>query len=383
MRHDGDRPPANAPYIHVALSAPTLLHAGPQQPSVPTFEAIRAAIPSDCFARSTRKGLLAFAFAASLYAAATMWLYSATAWYALVLACIVRGLTIGVVFIVGHDACHDALTPHTRLNRLIGQLAFLPSLHSFTGWRYGHNFVHHQHTQILEKDTGYPPLSPARYAASPRWQRAYYRLSRTPLGAGLLYFPLWWKYHAWPSAEARAAIRRAGPSFRTEQIILGLWLGLEVSLFAGIFSHLGVIPAAQFSPFTILFFGIIATQCVWLWQLGFVTFLHHFHPRVAWHSEASAPPAAQRQLESTTHMMFPGAAHWSMLNIFEHTAHHAVPQIPLYHLHRAQAALNRAFVRHIPRERLTLRNIGNAFTTCKLWDMEARKWVGYRAKGNG
>jgi acyl-lipid omega-6 desaturase (Delta-12 desaturase) len=372
MRHEGDRS-----YVHAALQSPTLLHAGPQLASVPTFEAIRAAIASEYTQRSTPKGLTAFAAAALLYAAATLWLYSATTWYGLTFAVVARGLTIGLIFIVGHDACHDALTPHTRLNRWLGCVAFLPSYHTFTGWRYGHNFVHHQHTQILEKDTGYPPLSPTGYAASPRWQRAYYRLSRTPLGAGLLYFPLWWKYQAHPSAEARAAIRRAGPNFRAEQCIIALWLCLEVCLFAGVFSRFGLIPAAQFSPLIMLFCGIIATQCVWNTQMGLVTFLHHFHPRVPWHSEASAPPAAQRQLESTTHMIFPGATHWSMLNIFEHTAHHAVPQIPLYHLHRAQAALNRAFVRHIPRERLTLRNIGNAFATCKLWDVEARKWVGY------
>jgi acyl-lipid omega-6 desaturase (Delta-12 desaturase) len=374
-----DAEAANAPLLHAALQSPSIAKAGPQSAEPPTFSAIRSAIPAACFERSTWKGLAALAVTLCVYLGTTAWLYSAATWTMLILAAIARGLSIGPLFIVGHDACHDALTPHPWLNRFIGQLAFLPSLHTFTGWRYGHNFVHHQHTQILERDTGYPPLSPAQFAALPKTARAWYQLSRTPLGAGLLYLPLWWKYQAFPNAVARNQIRLAGPNFSWQQVLVALWLVFEACLFAGVFARIGWLPATYFSPWIMLLCGIFVTQLVWNTQMGFVTFLHHFHPKVAWHNEAEAPSAAQRQLESTVQIIFPAHTHWSMMNIFEHTAHHAMPTLPLYHLPRAQAALNRAFARHIPRERLTLRNISAAFATCKLWDTRAKQWVGYAA----
>lgn len=363
--------------VHAAMQSASMLRAAAQTPAVPTFEAIRKAIPSACFERSTAKGLLALLVVVSLFVAATILLYTAQSWPVLVAATIARGLTIGLVFIVGHDACHDSLTPHTWLNRLIGQLAFLPSYHTFTGWRYAHNFVHHQHTQILERDTGYPPLTPEQYAALPTWRRARYRAARTPLGAGLLYAPLWWRDHIFPTSQMRSNIRTAGKYYAAQQGFIALWFSFELALFGGVFALSGLFTATHFPPFVMLLFGIVATQCVWNTQMGIVTFLHHSHPHVAWHSEASAPPAAQRQLEATVHIAFPAHTHWSMLNIFEHTAHHVAQQIPLYNLPRAQAALNKAFVRYVQREPLTWRSVGVAFATCKLWNGEAKKWVGF------
>jgi acyl-lipid omega-6 desaturase (Delta-12 desaturase) len=377
MHFKRDAQAAIEPLIHATLQSPSLVKASPQAAELPTFSAIRTAIPAECFERSIWKGLAALIVTLCVFMATTAWLYSSKTWYLLIFAAVARGLSIGPLFIVGHDACHDALTPRQWANRMIGQLAFLPSLHTFTGWRYGHNFVHHQHTQILERDTGYPPLTPAQFAALTPLARAWYRLSRTPLGAGLLYLPLWWKYQAVPTAEARNQIRLAGRYFAWEQALLALCLVFEICLFSGVFARMSLLPAMHFSPWIMLLCGIVVTQLVWNTQMGFVTFLHHFHPQVPWHSEAEAPPAARRQLESTVHIIFPAHTHWSMMNIFEHTAHHAVPNLPLYHLPRAQAALNRAFARHIPRERLTLRNIQAAFATCKLWDVHAKQWVGY------
>ena len=37
---------------------------------------------------------------------------------------------IAILFTVGHDACHQALTPSMRLNTWIGRLVFIPSLHA-------------------------------------------------------------------------------------------------------------------------------------------------------------------------------------------------------------------------------------------------------------
>jgi acyl-lipid omega-6 desaturase (Delta-12 desaturase) len=351
-----------------------------QQQNQYTFDDLRAAIPAHCFSRSTLKGLLALFVAFAVYGGATVVLYTANAWWILVVAAIVRGLTIGPTFIVGHDACHDSLTPHSRLNRFLGQLAFLPSMHSFTAWKYRHNFIHHRHTQILELDSGYPPLTVTEYAALSIAKQMLYRASRTAVFAGLLYFPEWLTKQLLPSATNRAAYKKAGNYFAADYVLIVMWLLLEIALFSGLFAYVGVVPEGKYSPIVMLFFGIIVTQFVWNWQMGFVTFLHHFHPDVKWYREAEAPPAATRQLTSTTHMGFPAGTSWAMLNILEHTAHHIDPKIPLYHLPKAQAALNKAFAKDIRQERMTLSAALRAFSVCKLWDVEGQRWVGFDGK---
>ena len=77
------------------------------------------------------------------------------------------GIAIARLFLIGHDACHDALSPSSRFNHWVGQLCFLPSWHSFTAWKVRHNHIHHRHTNILEWDSAYPPMSPEQYQAAP------------------------------------------------------------------------------------------------------------------------------------------------------------------------------------------------------------------------
>ncbi len=341
------------------------------------FTTLQAVIPQACFSRSVAKGLLVLIAAFGVYAISTAAVYLSNTWWFLIIAAIARGLTIGPIFIVGHDACHDSLTQHSRLNRVLGQFAFLPSLHSFTAWKFRHNFIHHRHTQILERDSGYPPLTPAEYATLSSWQRRSYRASRTALFAGLLYFPEWLKHHLLVSGSNRKAFRKAGDYFWLDHALVMASLALEIALFAGAFAHLGLLPAPNFAPWIMLFFGIVVTQFVWNWQMGFVTFLHHFHPQVKWYNEADCPSPAKRQLVSTVHMRFPAGTNWVMLNILEHTAHHVDPKIPLYNLPRAQAALNKAFPADVRQEPMTISAALRAFKVCKLWDVEKQTWVGF------
>ena len=41
---------------------------------------------------------------------------------------IIAGFVTGRIFILGHDACHQSFTPHRNLNKVLGRIAFLPSL---------------------------------------------------------------------------------------------------------------------------------------------------------------------------------------------------------------------------------------------------------------
>ena len=43
------------------------------------------------------------------------------------LACVVlNGVFTGLLFLVGHDACHGSFTPSAVLNRVLARIAFLP-----------------------------------------------------------------------------------------------------------------------------------------------------------------------------------------------------------------------------------------------------------------
>jgi acyl-lipid omega-6 desaturase (Delta-12 desaturase) len=304
-------------------------------------------------------------------------LYTANSWWALVLFAVIRGLTIGPTFIVGHDACHEALTPSPRWNRVLGQMALLPSWHSFTAWRYRHNFIHHRHTQILELDDGYPPADAAQFLRMSGMQRLHYRLSRTIPFAGFLYFPEWLHQQFLPDAASRKAYQLAGRYFALDYALILLWMACEIALFAGAFALMGWVVPSHFSPAVMLFFGIVVTQFFWNWEMGFVTYLHHFHPDVAWHRECDAPRAAERQLISTVHMKFPAGLNWGLFNILEHTVHHIEPEIPLYRLAKAQAALKEAFPGQVTQVPFSLSAVWRTFAVCKIWDPELRRWTGY------
>ena len=45
-----------------------------------------------------------------------------------ILGSVLATIAIIRLFIIGHDACHGSLTDHDLLNRVLGRIAFLPSL---------------------------------------------------------------------------------------------------------------------------------------------------------------------------------------------------------------------------------------------------------------
>jgi omega-6 fatty acid desaturase (delta-12 desaturase) len=53
-------------------------------------------------------------------------------WWAKLLSGLAAGFVIGRLFILGHDACHQSLTPHRNLNKWLGRIAFLPSLTAYS-----------------------------------------------------------------------------------------------------------------------------------------------------------------------------------------------------------------------------------------------------------
>lgn len=98
----------------------------------------------------------------------------------------------GMLFIVGHDACHQSFTSSRRLNGILGRISMLPSLHNFSLWDLGHNRIHHRHNNVRGFDYVWEPMSPQDYAAVGPLRRWLYRVSRSPVGVVTYYLPGIW-----------------------------------------------------------------------------------------------------------------------------------------------------------------------------------------------
>jgi acyl-lipid omega-6 desaturase (Delta-12 desaturase) len=122
--------------------------------------------------------------------------------WAKLLCGVAMGFTIGRLFIIGHDACHQSLTPHRGLNKWVGRIAFLPSLTTFSLWDIGHNVVHHGYTNLKGFDFVWAPLTREEFVKLSWMGRLLDRAYRSGWAPGLYYMiEIWWKKMVFPSAK--------------------------------------------------------------------------------------------------------------------------------------------------------------------------------------
>jgi acyl-lipid omega-6 desaturase (Delta-12 desaturase) len=313
---------------------------------------------------------------ASFLAAFAFWLGTLAAvalapWWARGPLGALNGVAIGVLFIIGHDACHGILMPRRWLNRLSGRVSLLPALHPFASWVHNHNGLHHAFTNVKEKDPGFPPLSPDEYRALPAWRRWLYRRCRTWYGLGILYFTeMWLRWEVFPNRD-RAP--RNPAAFRRDRLLVlafaAAWVG-------------ALVAAAEWqgeSPVALVLVGFVLPQAVWNWLIGFIILQQHTHPRVPWYSEADLPSPSyfEAQVRATPHLLFPAPFRFLMRHVMEHTAHHADPSVPLYRLGEAQTELERAYRRDIVRVHWTPRGFLRTLRVCRLYDYGSHRWTDY------
>src|SRR4051812_19094841 len=115
-------------------------------------------------ARTTLYPVVLLAFDYALLLAAFAGAVLLQAWWARVLCGMAAGFVTGRLFIIGHDACHQSLTPRRRLNHWLGRIAFLPSLTPYSLWEVGHNVVHHGYTNLKGFDFVWAPHTRAEFA---------------------------------------------------------------------------------------------------------------------------------------------------------------------------------------------------------------------------
>jgi omega-6 fatty acid desaturase (delta-12 desaturase) len=325
--------------------------------------------------RTTLRGLLLLALDWSLFAlllVATVWLQSP---WAKALAGLAAGFMIGRLFIIGHDACHQSYTPHRRLNRWLGRIAFIPSLTPYSLWEVGHNVVHHGYTNLKGVDFVWAPLTLDEYRALSPARRVLERIYRSGWGPWLYYLiEMWWLKMFFPS-------KRHMGTRRAEFVWDGLFALAVAAAWVGVL--VWAAQATQQSVALLLVTGFLIPFLFWNAMIGFVVYVHHTHTRVHWHADKVAWSQAAPFVSTTVHLTFPWRIGALMHHIMEHTAHHVDMGIPLYQLQPAQRLLEDTLPGRIVVQPFSWRWYFQTARDCKLYDFSRACWTDFQGRPTG
>lgn len=338
------------------------------KPALPHRKVLRSWL-APIAVRSTARALVLVAVDLLLFAAGMAAAVFAPNPWLQGLAGAATGIVIARLFILGHDACHQSLTVHRRLNRWLGRLVFLPSMTPYSLWEVGHNVVHHGYTNLKGFDFVWQPLSLQEFEALPAWRRGLERVYRSGWAPWLYYLvEIWWQRMYFPNP-------RTMPTRRAVFIRDGLLVS------AGAVAWIGGLAALSYathqSMLWLLTVGLVVPFIVWNGLIGFVVYVHHTHPHVAWYADKAAWSASQPFVSTTVHLTFRSAMGTVLHHIMEHTAHHVDMGVPLYRLKRAQALLEQRLGDAIVVQPFSWAWYRDTVRHCKLYDFESRRWTDF------
>jgi omega-6 fatty acid desaturase (delta-12 desaturase) len=298
--------------------------------------------------------------------------YFESIWVKLLLA-IFSGFMIGRIFILGHDACHQSFTPYRSLNKILGRLAFLPSLTPYSLWEVGHNVVHHGQTNLKGFDFVWAPLSLEEYQSLSTGRKVLERIYRSGFFGPFVYYivEIWWNKMFFPSKKAMPATR---PAFLWDNVLVSSFAALWIAALT-----FGALATNQSILLTVLM-GFVIPFIFWNGMIGFVVYVHHTHPSVSWYSDKSEWLRAQPFVSTTVHLVFPFKWGAAMHHIMEHTAHHVDMGVPLYKLKQAQAKLEEMLPGRIIIQKFSWAYYFDTAKLCKLYDTQRKCWLDF--KGN-
>ena len=289
------------------------------------------------------------------------------------LAALLAGFVIGRLFIIGHDGCHQSLTPHRRLNKWMGRIAFLPSLTAYSLWDMGHNVVHHGFTNLKGVDFVWAPSTQEEYRAMSPLRRLCERIYRSGWGPGLYYMvEIWWKKMMFPRRSSMGNSYR--PIFTRDCLLVSgfalLWIAVLVA----------AALATDQAVWRVLLLGFVVPMVFWFHMMGFVIYGHHTHVRVQWHDDKAAWQRAQPFVSTTVHLTFPARFGSMIHHIMEHTAHHVDMSIPLYKLKDAQALLEHLLPERIIIQPFSWKWYFSTARACKLYDFSRQCWTDFQGR---
>lgn len=335
-----------------------------------SLNAVRAVIPESCYRRPNARA------AALVGRDAVGWLLTLTAlvfvtqWYLVVPLLVLAGLWVSALFVIGHDASHQALFQSRKVNSAVARWAMLPSMHLPDAWDLGHNRLHHGHTVRWGMDFVWHPVTAEQYGAMSRLQRLRHRLEWSCIGSGAYYAREVWfakMVRFTPPAKWSAPIRR------DRQLVAAYAVAaIATAAVIGWFRYGAV--GLVWMPLAL----VIIPFLIFLHVIGWTVYVHHVDPDLKWYDKREWTPF-KAQMESTTVLRFPRLVNIWFHHIFVHVPHHVDPRIPCHQLPAAAAAIEAAFPDTVVDEKFRLRRYFHATKTCKLYDLEAGTWVPYAA----
>lgn len=342
----------------------------PHQP-MPHRKVIRAWL-TPLVEKSTLRALLLLAFDYALFVSLIAGTVVLDPVWAKLLCGLAAGFVTGRLFIIGHDACHQSLTAHRGLNKVLGRIAFLPSLTPYSLWDTGHNVVHHGYTNLKGVDFVWAPLSAQEFAALSPAQRVLQKLYRSGLCPGLYYLvEIWWKREFFPNPQHMPTRRTI---FTQDSALVAAFGVLWMAAITGAAWVTGQ------SPWLLLACGVLVPFLFWCSMIGFVVYVHHTHVKVSWHDNKAAWTAAAPFVSTTVHLTFPLKIGALLHHIMEHTAHHVDMSIPLYRLKQAQAKLEDMLPGRIIVQRFSWRWYIETAKACKLYDFSRECWTDFKGR---
>jgi len=375
VRPDGMKKTTTAP-IHLLPEPPQAcaspcIDTGPQLQPMPHRKEIRSWLVPIC-RRSTVTALRLVTVDLLLFALALAAAVLLRTPLLQLTSALLAGFMIARLFVIGHDACHQSLTRHRRLNRWIGRLVFLPSLTPYSLWEAGHNVVHHGYTNLRGVDFVWQPLSAEEFRALPPQRRMLESVYRSGWAPWLYYgVEIWWKRMLFPS-------RRYMPTRRTIFLLDGLLVSAFAAAWIG--GLLALAAHTDRSAAWLLTVGFALPFVVWNGFMGFVVYVHHTHPEVAWHEDKRRWAAAQPFVSTTVHLTFRSSMGAALHHIMEHTAHHVDMSVPLYRLKAAQRLLEERLRGHIVVQPFSWRWYADTARRCKLYDFRRGCWTDFRGR---
>ena len=170
---------------------------------------------------------------------------------------------------------------------------------------------------------------------------------------------MWWKKLYFASRKEIGSSRR---KYKLDSLLVTagalLWLG-AVALAA---------RATEQSFLLLVTLAVIVPFLLWNGIMGFVVYLHHTSPKIAWFRNRQEWQRHRAYLTSTACVRFPFGIDRLMHSIMEHNAHHLNPRIPMFKLRAAQRVLQREVSGslRVPAERPVVHGLRAALQALRL-----------------
>ncbi len=309
-----------------ALSVPVPGKLPDLDPSVRLRDVIQT-IPKEVFEKNAIKAwttvLISVVSVVGSYA-----LLALSPWYLLPFAWALTGTALTGWFVVGHDCGHRSFSNSTRVNNIVGHLAFLPLFYPFHAWRILHNY-HHKHTNKLDVDNAWDPAFPEEFLESSKPMQLIY---------GMLRGRFWWlgsiahwatRHFAWNSFEGK---QREQIRFSALFVIVGAAIAFPVMV-----ATLGV--------WGVIKFWLLPWMVYHFWMSTF-TIVHHTAPDIPFRP-ANVWNEAQAQLAGTVHCDYPAWVEFLCHDINVHIPHHVSTAIPSYNLRKAHHMMQETWGEHM------------------------------------